>query len=90
MNVGVRRQLWLADVEGTSNNPAYTNPIYSYPAMDVTRPLRRFRLPRHQFPSSYQGSYFFADYAQNWIKRVTFDANGNVKACSSSACQRSR
>ena len=24
-----------------------------------------------QFPSSYQGSYFFADYAQNWIKRLT-------------------
>ncbi len=31
-----------------------------------------------QFPSSYQGSYFFADYAQNWIKRLTFDASGNV------------
>ena len=31
-----------------------------------------------QFPSRYQGSYFFADYAQNWIKRLTFDANGNV------------
>ena len=27
-----------------------------------------------QFPSGYQGSYFFADYAQNWIKRLTFDA----------------
>ena len=25
-----------------------------------------------------QGSYFFGDYAQNWIKRLTFDANGNV------------
>ena len=31
-----------------------------------------------QFPSAYQGSYFFADYTQNWIKRLTFDANGNV------------
>ena len=31
-----------------------------------------------QFPSSYQGSYFFADYAQNWIKRLTLDASGNV------------
>ena len=31
-----------------------------------------------QFPSTYQGSYFFADYAQNTIKRLTFDANGNV------------
>ena len=31
-----------------------------------------------QFPSSYQGSFFYADYAQHWIKRLTFDANGNV------------
>jgi hypothetical protein len=31
-----------------------------------------------QFPSSYQGSYFFADYTQNWIRRLTFDANGHV------------
>jgi glucose/arabinose dehydrogenase len=31
-----------------------------------------------QFPSSYKGSYFFADYTQNWIKRLTFGANGQV------------
>ena len=31
-----------------------------------------------QFPASYQGSYFFADYTQNWIKRLTVDANGNL------------
>ena len=31
-----------------------------------------------QFPSQYQGSYFFADYAQNWVERLTLDANGNV------------
>jgi PKD repeat protein len=31
-----------------------------------------------QFPASYQGSFFVADYTQNWIKRLTFDANGNV------------
>jgi glucose/arabinose dehydrogenase/chitodextrinase len=31
-----------------------------------------------QFPASYQGSYFFADYTQNWIRRLTFDANGNL------------
>ena len=24
------------------------------------------------------GSYFFADYTQNWIRRLTLDANGNV------------
>src|SRR4029077_7639822 len=31
-----------------------------------------------QFPSTYVGSYFFADYTQNWIKRLTFDSNGKV------------
>ena len=31
-----------------------------------------------QFPSGYKGSYFFADYTQNWIKRLTFGADGNV------------
>lgn len=31
-----------------------------------------------QFPASMRGDYFFADYAQNWIKRLTFDQNGDV------------
>jgi PKD repeat protein len=31
-----------------------------------------------QFPSSYQGQLLFADYTQNWIRRLTFDTNGNV------------
>ena len=31
-----------------------------------------------QYPASLQGSYFFGDYAQNWIKRLTFVADGNV------------
>ncbi len=31
-----------------------------------------------QFPSEYQGSYFFGDYVQNTIKRLVFDSSGNV------------
>ena len=31
-----------------------------------------------QFPASYQGSFFFADYTQNWIRRLTLDGSGNV------------
>lgn len=31
-----------------------------------------------QFPSSMRGDYFFADYAQNWIRRLTLDENGKV------------
>ena len=45
----------------------------------ATRPSRAASsTTARQFPSSYQGSYFFADYTQNWIKRLTFDASGNV------------
>jgi glucose/arabinose dehydrogenase len=32
------------------------------------------------FPPEYQGSLFFGDYAQGWIKRADLDANGNVTA----------
>ena len=39
---------------------------------------RRLHLPRHTVPGAYQGNYFYADYAQNWIKRSTLDMNGNV------------
>jgi glucose/arabinose dehydrogenase len=30
------------------------------------------------FPPAYRGAYFYADYAQNWIRGVTLDANGAV------------
>ena len=67
------------NAEGPSNNPAYTNPIYSYTHNGRDAAITGgFVYHGTQFPSSYQGSYFFADYAQNWIKRLTFDANGNV------------
>ena len=67
------------NVEGTSSNPAFTNPIYSYPHNGRDASITGgFVYHGTQFPSTYQGSYFFADYAQNTIKRLTFDANGNV------------
>lgn len=31
-----------------------------------------------QFPSTYRGAYFYADYVQSWIKGFTLDANGAV------------
>jgi glucose/arabinose dehydrogenase/PKD repeat protein len=33
-----------------------------------------------QFPAAYQGDYFFADYTQNWIRRLHVDANGNLQS----------
>ena len=56
-----------------------TNPIYSYPHNGRDAAITGgFVYHGTQFPSTYQGSYFFGDYAQNTIKRLTFDANGNV------------
>lgn len=30
------------------------------------------------FPAEHQGSYFYGDYVNNWIRRLTFDENSNV------------
>jgi PKD repeat protein len=59
--------------------PPYTNGIYSYVHNGRDSAVTGgFVYHGTQYPASYQGSYFFADYTQNWIKRLTFDANGNV------------
>jgi glucose/arabinose dehydrogenase len=67
------------NVEAPNGNPAYTAPAYYYPhnGRDAAV-VAGFVYHGTQFPSSFQGSFFFADYTQNWIKRLTFDANGNV------------
>ena len=67
------------NVETPNGNPAYTAPAYYYPHNGRDSAITGgFVYHGTQFPSSYQGSYFFADYTQNWIRRLTFDANGNV------------
>jgi glucose/arabinose dehydrogenase len=65
--------------EGTCSTPGLTSPIYSYPHFSRDASITGgFVYRANRFPSSYQGVYFFGDYAQNWIKYLTFDANGNV------------
>src|SRR6185312_10905889 len=80
LNLGVKGANYgWPNVEGTTSNPGYTNPIYSYPQSGRDAAITGgFVYHGTQFPTDYQGSYFYADYAQNWIKRLTFDANGNV------------
>lgn len=59
--------------------PGVTGPIHSYPHDNRDASVTGGVVYRGtQFPSEYQGSYFFADYVQNWIKRLTFDGSGNV------------
>jgi glucose/arabinose dehydrogenase len=56
-----------------------TSPIYSYNHNGRDSAITGgFVYRGTQFPAQYQGSYFFADYGQNWIRRLTLDANGNV------------
>ena len=65
-------------------NPAYTSPLYDYghdsPSGLGTRPLRGVSsTAAANSRPQYYGSYFFADYAQNWIKRLTLDpVDGHV------------
>ncbi len=66
------------DSEGPCSAPC-TSPLYDYEHNGTNAAITGgFVYHGTQFPSSMQGNYFFADYAQHWIKRLTFDANGNV------------
>jgi glucose/arabinose dehydrogenase len=79
VNLGVRGANYgWPDSEGPCSAPC-TSPLYSYPHNGRDASVTGgFVYHGSQFPSSYQGSYFFADYTQNWIRRLTFDAGGNV------------
>ena len=64
---------------GTCGNSAFTAAAYAYPHAGRDACITAgFVYHGTQFPASYQGSFFFADYAQNWIKRLTVDASGTV------------
>jgi glucose/arabinose dehydrogenase/PKD repeat protein len=80
LNLGLRGANYgWPDCEGGCSTPGFTNPIYSYPhnGRDAAI-IGGFIYRGSQFPSAYYGNYFFADYAQNWFRRLTFDTNGNV------------
>lgn len=56
---------------GSGSRSAVGGPIY-----------RRtdFRNPARPFPPYYEGKWFIADLARNWIFTVTMDANGNLQS----------
>src|SRR5262249_48942572 len=66
------------DSEGPCTSPC-TSPLiaYAHNGRDASV-TGGFVYRGTQFPSSYQGNYFYADYAQNWIRRATLDGAGNV------------
>jgi glucose/arabinose dehydrogenase/PKD repeat protein len=81
VNVGAagRNYGWPDCEFGTCGNPNFSVALYAYPHLGRDASITGgFVYHGTQFPVGYQGSYFFADYTQNWIKRLTFDAQGNV------------
>src|SRR5205823_15135828 len=65
--------------ESTCASPPYTNGTYSYPHNGRDAAITAgFVYHGTQFPPSYEGSFFIADYAQNWIKRLTLDPSGTT------------
>ena len=73
--------------EGPTSDPNFEGPVYSYLNSGATECAitgGAFYNPSTvQFPSSYVGDYFFADYCGNWIKRL--DAAGSYTGASSFA-----
>lgn len=66
--------------EGACNTTGITDPIYFYPHLGRDAAITGgFVYRGGNYPSDYQGSYFFGDYVQNWIKRLTFDSSGNLQ-----------
>lgn len=65
--------------EGACGTTGVTDPIHAYPHLGRDASITGgFAYRGGNFPTEYEGSYFFADYTQHWIKRLTFDASGNV------------
>lgn len=77
--------------EGSESNPGYEDPVYAYQHGNAANAGcaitgGAFYNPKTaQFPSDYQGDYFFADYCSGWIRRfdpvqetvVSFKAGSN-------------
>lgn len=69
--------------EGPTSNPAFRSPLLAYPhtggsynGCAITGGTF-YNPPMQEFPVSYEGSYFFADYCGNWIRRYN-PVNGVV------------
>ena len=65
--------------EGSCATAGIRDPIYSYPHSGKNAAIMGgFVYRGTQFPSEYRGSYFFADYTQHWIKRLTLNSSGTA------------
>jgi glucose/arabinose dehydrogenase len=67
--------------EGNCGTAGMTNPVHTYPHNGFDASITAgFVYRGTQFPDEYRGEFFYADYAQNWIKRLTLDGTGRLTA----------
>jgi glucose/arabinose dehydrogenase len=92
VNVGVGKNFGWPCFEGNGPERVYTGytQCQSVPSSAVTFPIKTY--PHTEgacviggvvysgtaYPDTYKGSYFYADYVGKFMKRLTFDASGNV------------
>ncbi|HEY0545139.1 MAG TPA: PQQ-dependent sugar dehydrogenase [Pyrinomonadaceae bacterium] len=53
-------------------------PLYSYSHLEGNSVIGGSFYTGTQYPAQYRGNYFFADYGYGFIRRMTFDASGNM------------
>jgi len=72
INVGARgaNYGWPA-TEGATSNPSFVTPLYSYDRSQgrAIAGGAFYNPATVQFPTSYEGDYFFADFVNGWIRR---------------------
>ena len=65
--------------EGMCDVAGMTNPRFAYSLDGRDAAITGgFVYRGDQFPATYQGVYFYGDFAQNWIRYLTLDTSGNV------------
>ncbi|HEX2784696.1 MAG TPA: PQQ-dependent sugar dehydrogenase, partial [Ilumatobacteraceae bacterium] len=79
VNLGARGANYgWPNFQGNCSAPC-TSPLYSYPHNGRDSAVTGgFVYHGNTFPAGYDGRYFFADYTQNWIRDMSFDASGNL------------
>ncbi|MFB6135204.1 MAG: PQQ-dependent sugar dehydrogenase, partial [Halobacteriaceae archaeon] len=67
------------DCEGYCQRSNVTDPLYAYPHNGTGASITAGPVYRGgSFPDEYEGAYFYADYAREWIRYLTFDGPETV------------
>jgi len=65
---------WPA-AEGNSSNTSFTNPLYAYRHEGSSAITGGAFYTAGQFPATFAGSYFFADFSEGWLRRLNPSTN---------------